>query len=322
MQCDFDTIGTTDITADVEMILVLNDLFVALGIERFTIRVNHRAALNGLLEKLGVADRSAAVLRALDKLSKIKEEGVAAELQRTAQTTAAQSEQLLALVTVEGDNAAILNSLSSLVAGNATGERGVSELRELGEAVASAGVPAQRLKFDPSIARGLDYYTGIVVESVLDDNLGIGSVASGGRYDDLAGLFTKEKLPGVGAALGLDRLLTALQGLGQLPNIGSPAPVMVCMFDVAHRNDYLKLAAQLRAAGLGVEVYPEPKKLGKQLQYADRQGFRAAIVIGETEFAAAQCQVKNLAIGESSTVPYNGGDASAIAAEIQRILAE
>jgi histidyl-tRNA synthetase len=321
MQCDFDTIGVTELTADIEMVLVINDLFTALGIERFTIRVNHRAVLNGLLEKLGVADRSAAVLRALDKLGKIGAEGVTAELERTAQTDAAQTEQLLALASLEGDNTAILASLAKLVAGNATGERGVAELQSLGEAASAAGVPAARLQFDPSIARGLDYYTGVVVETQLDDLPTIGSVASGGRYDNLAGLYTKEKLPGVGASLGLDRLLAALEQLGRLPTAKTPAPVIICMFDAARRNDYLKLAAQLRASDIGVEVYPEAKKLGKQLQYADKQGFRAAIIIGENEFAAGQCLVKDLAGQTSATVAYDGADAGLLSAELQKLIA-
>jgi histidyl-tRNA synthetase len=320
MQCDFDTIGVTDLTADIEMVLVINDLFTALGVENFTIRVNHRAVLNGLLDKLGVADRSAAVLRALDKLGKIGPEGVTTELARTAETTAAQNEQLLALAGLKGDNAAILASLATLVAGNATGERGVAELRSLGEAASAAGVPAMRLQFDPSIARGLDYYTGVVVETMLDDLPSFGSVASGGRYDNLAGLYTKEKLPGVGAALGLDRLLGALEHLERLPAVRSYAPVLICMFDAARRNDYLKLAAQLRAAGIGVEVYPEAKKLGKQLQYADKQGFRAALIAGENEFVAGECQIKDLAAQTSTTVAYDGSDATALVAELKPLI--
>jgi histidyl-tRNA synthetase len=320
MQCDFDTIGVTDLTADIEMVLVINDLFTALGTDKFTIRVNHRAVLNGLLDKLGVADRSAAVLRALDKLGKIGADGVTAELARTAQTTAAQNEQLLALAGLKGDNDAILASLAGLVAGNATGERGVAELRSLGEAASATGVPAARLQFDPSIARGLDYYTGVVLETQLDDLPEIGSVASGGRYDNLAGLYTKEKLPGVGASLGLDRLLAALEELGRLPTAKTPAPVLICMFDAARRNDYLKLAAQLRAAGIGVEVYPEAKKLGKQLQYADKQGFRVALIAGENEFAAGECQIKNLAAQTSTTVAYDGQNAAPLTTELRALI--
>jgi histidyl-tRNA synthetase len=322
MQCDFDTIGVTEITADIEMALVINDLFTALGIDKFSIRVNHRAVLNGMLEKLGVADRSAVVLRALDKLAKIGEKGVREELARTAETTDSQCDQLIAMASLTGDNESILKQLTPLVAGNATGERGVAELRELAAATAAAGVPGGRIQLDPSIARGLDYYTGIVVETLLDDRSEIGSVASGGRYDNLAGLYTNQKLPGVGASLGLDRLLAALEKLGRLPTAKTPAPVLICMFDPVRRNDYLKLAAQLRAAGIGVEVYPEAKKLGKQLQYADKQGFRAAVIIGETEFAAGECQVKDLQAATSTTVTYNGSDAAPLLAALQPLLGD
>jgi histidyl-tRNA synthetase len=320
MQCDFDTIGTTDLTADIEMVLVINDLFRALGIDGFTIRVNHRAVLNGMLEKLGLGDRSAVVLRALDKLSKIGRDGVSEELVRTAGATATQCEQLLALASLQGDNDQILSKLKELVAGNATGECGVAELADLTTAAAAGGVSRARLKLDPSIARGLDYYTGIVVETILDELPTIGSVASGGRYDNLAGLYTNQKLPGVGASLGLDRLLAALEQLGRLEGAKTPAPVLVCMFDATRRNDYLKLAATLRVAGIGVEVFPEPKKLGKQLQYADRQGFRAAIIIGDAEFTAGQCQVKDLQSGDNANVPYDGDDADAVVAELRRLL--
>jgi histidyl-tRNA synthetase len=322
MQCDFDTIGVTDLTADIEMVLVINDLFRELGVENITIRVNHRAVLNGMLEKLGLGDRSPVVLRALDKLSKIGREGVVEELARTAQTTAEQSEQLLALASLTGGNDEVLAELRRLVQGNATGECGVAELADLATAVTAADVPMTRLVLDPSIARGLDYYTGIVVETNLNDLAGIGSVASGGRYDNLAGVYTNQKLPGVGASLGLDRLLAALQELGRVPGAKTPAPVLLCMFDATRRNDYLKLAAQLRAVGLGVELYPEPKKLGKQLQYADKQGFRVALILGEAEFTAGQCQVKDLQSGGSANVPYNGADAAAIADEVRRLLAD
>lgn len=322
MQCDFDTIGVTELTADIEMVLVVNDLFRALGIEDFTIRVNHRGVLGGMLAKLGLADRSAVVLRAVDKLPKIGREGVVEELSRTAGTTDAQANELLALASIEGDNEQTLAGLRQLVAGNATGQCGVSELADLVAAAAAAGVPASRVKLDPSIARGLDYYTGIVVETQLNELPTIGSVASGGRYDNLAGLYTNQKLPGVGASLGLDRLLAALEQLGRLPTARTPAPALLCMFEAARRNDYLKLAAELRGAGIGVELYPEAKKLGKQLQYADRHGFRAALILGDAEFTAGQCQVKDLQSGASATVPYDGADAAAIAAELRRLLGE
>jgi histidyl-tRNA synthetase len=231
---------------------------------------------------------------------------------------------LLELASLSSDHSQdeVLSGIEQLVAGSPQGEQGARDLRELLAAVrhGAPSLPADRVLVEPSIARGLDYYTGIVLETVLLDLPTIGSVASGGRYDNLAGQYTKEKLPGVGASLGLDRLLSALEELGRLPTSRTPAPVLLCMFDAARRNDYLRLAVQLRAAGIGVEVFPEAKKLGKQLQYADRQGFRAALIMGENEFAAGQCQVKNLADGSSATVPYTADNAAPLIAALRPLV--
>jgi len=177
------------------------------------------------------------------------------------------------------------------------------------------------LQLDVSIARGLDYYTGMVVETFLGDLPEIGSVCSGGRYDNLAELYTNQHLPGVGASLGLDRLLAAMEELGQITPVQTPASVLIPFFAAEHRNDYLRLAARLRAAGIGVEFYPEPKKLGKQLQYANKKGFRIALIIGEEEFAAGQCQIKDLSSGSSETVALSD-DAAAIIAEIRALVME
>jgi len=320
MQCDFDTIGTTSTTADIETVLVIHDLLRALGFDQFTIRVNNRQVLTGLLEKVGLAEKSVQVLRALDKLARIGPEAVAEEL-AAAGATAQQAESVLRLVKLAGTNAEILRQVAPLVSGSDTGQRGLAQLSELVEAVTDAGVPAARLRLDVGIARGLDYYTGMVVETFLDELPGIGSVASGGRYDNLAELFTSQQLPGVGASLGLDRLLAAMEELGRIEATQTSAEIFLPQFDGERRNDYLRLAAQLRAAGFGVEFYPEAKKLGKQLQYADRRGFRVALVIGPDEFIAGQCQVKNLASGASTTVPL-ADDPTALFAELHRQLAE
>jgi len=170
------------------------------------------------------------------------------------------------------------------------------------DAARAAGIGPDRVRFDPTIARGLDYYTGIVFETRLDDLPGIGSVCSGGRYDDLAQLYTKERLPGVGASLGLDRLLAAMEELGMLEKRSATAPIFLPFFDANRLTDYLRLAARLRAAGLGVELYPEPKKLGAQLKYADRRGFRFALVLGDDEWKSGTCQVKDLAQGSTRSV--------------------
>src|SRR6185295_16373494 len=181
-------------------------------------------------------------------------------------------------------------------------------------ATSAAGVPPQRLKIDAGIARGLDYYTGTIYETFLGALPDLGSICSGGRYDNLAELYTNQKLPGIGASLGLDRLLAGMEELGMLPKVSTPAEIFIPYFDQSRLHDYLRIASQLRAAGFGVEVYPEPKKLGQQLKYADRRGFKVAIVAGENEFAAGNVQVKNLATGDSQTVPLSPDAAELLAA--------
>ncbi len=313
MQCDFDTIGTASPAADIETALVIHDLFRALGFERFVIRVNNRRVLNGLLEKLDLSDRAVPILRAIDKLAKIGPEGVAAEMISTAQVSQQQADDILKLVSLEGTNDAILAELDRLTEGSETGGQGVGELRDLIAAVGAAGVPEARIQIDVAIARGLDYYTGTIYETFLDDLPGIGSVCSGGRYDNLTGLFTKQVLPGVGASLGLDRLLAAMEELGMIEKTATPAPVFIPYFDKGRLHDYLRIARTLRAAGVGVEVYPEPKKLGKQMKYADARGFKAAVIIGEDEFAAGKCLVKDLAVAKQQEVPLEDDCASLIA---------
>ena len=209
---------------------------------------------------------------------------------------------MLRLAEISGSNEHVLQELETLVAGNEKGQAGVAQLAELAAAARAAGVDAQRLRIDPSIARGLDYYTSTVFETFLDQLPGIGSVCSGGRYDNLAGLYTKEELPGIGASLGLDRLLAALEELGLIQKVSTPAPVFIPFFDATRLHDYLRLAAAIRAAGMGVELYPEPKKLGQQLKYADRRGFRFAVIVGESEWAAGNCQLKDLAAGSSTSL--------------------
>ena len=167
----------------------------------------------------------------------------------------------------------------------------------------------------------MDYYTGTVFETFLDALPGIGSVCSGGRYDNLAGLFTSQELPGIGASLGLDRLLAAMEELGMIEKIATPAPVFIPYFDKGRLHDYLRLAAALRSAGIGVEVFPDPKKLGQQLKYADRRGFRVALIAGGNEFQNQKCQVKDLQTGQKQDVPLEA-DAASIIAAVKEIFEE
>jgi len=308
MQCDFDTIGTKSVAADIETALVIHDLLKKIGAAfgrelKFTIRVNNRAVLSGLLAKLGLTEKSTAILRALDKLGKIGAEKVADEMVAAAGATAEQAAQVLKLAELTGTNEAVLAQLGPLVAGNAQGEDGIERLSQILRGAKAGGVADEAIQLDVSIARGLDYYTGAIFETFLGDLPTIGSICSGGRYDNLAGLFTKQELPGIGASLGLDRLLAALEELGMIEKVRTPAPVLIAYFDKDRLDDYLRLAAHLRAAGIGVEVFPEPKKLGQQLAYADRRGFRVAVIAGQREFEAGTCQVKDLSSATARDVP-------------------
>ena len=300
MQCDFDTIGTLSVAADIETGLVIDALLSAIGFERFTIHVNNRQVLNGLLEKQGLAEQATPVLRSLDKLAKIGEDKVVAEMIATAGTTEQQARSVLALAALEGTNEEIIEHLKPIVSGNELGEEGVHRLEQILQGMQSGGVVADRIKLDVSIARGLDYYTGAIFETFLDDLPGIGSVCSGGRYDNLAELYTKRQLPGIGASLGLDRLLAAMEELEMIDRVKTPADILVTYFDKKALGNYLEIAANLRAEGLKVEVYPEAKKLGQQLKYADGRGFRYAVIAGEDELARDSLQIKDLATGEST----------------------
>jgi histidyl-tRNA synthetase len=307
MQCDFDTVATRSVAADIETALVINDLIRRIGTAfgrelKFTIRVNNRAVLSGLLAKLGLSDKSTAILRALDKLGKIGREKVANEMVSAAGATTEHAAQVLKLAELSGNNDEVLAQLGPLVTGNAQGEEGVERLRQILRGAKAGGVGDDILQLDVSIARGLDYYTGAIYETFLSDLPSIGSICSGGRYDNLAGLFTKQELPGIGASLGLDRLLAALEELSMIEKIRTPAPVLIAFFDKERLDDYLRMAAAIRAAGIGVEVFPEPKKLGQQLAYADRRGFRVAIIAGQREFDAGTCQLKDLGSGQALIV--------------------
>jgi histidyl-tRNA synthetase len=301
-QCDFDTIGTTSNAADIEVVLVIHDLLRALGFDRYRVHINNRLVLNGLLEELGLADRAARLLVCLDKLSKIGRDAVREEMKEQAGVDQAQAERVLTLAETEGDHGAVLERLQHDLGRNARARQGIEQLRELLDTTAAAGLDPDCLRLDLSIARGLDYYTGTVYETFLTDLPGIGSICSGGRYDNLAGLYVKQALPGVGASLGLDRLLAAMEELKLLPPASAPAPVLLVQFSGDRLGAYQQMARQLRSAGIGVEVYPEAKRVGQQLQYAERRGHRVALIAGPDEFAQNVWKVKDLARREETTV--------------------
>lgn len=320
VQCDFDTIGTESVLADIEAVAVIHQLLQSIGFDRFTISINNRVILSGLLEQLGMADRTVPVLRSLDKLAKIGREKTREEMCRVAEIDSSQADSVLALAECDGDADSVFAKLPDVTGGNAKAAEGISRLEQIYQGAIASGVPAGRLKVDVSIARGLDYYTGVIFETTLDDLPKIGSVCSGGRYDNLAGLYTKQHLPGIGASLGLDRLLAAMEQLDLLPTASTPAPVLIAFFDPDFRDDYLRLAANLRCSGIATEVYPDSKKLGAQLKYADQKGFTVAIVAGGNEWNESRVQVKTLATKEAIDVAYSHDNPSALIEAVASIV--
>ncbi len=309
LQCDFDTIGTTSSAADVEVALVIHDLLVALGFERFTVRVSDRHVLAGIVEVLGVGDRTGGVLRSVDKLAKQGPDAVHAELVDVVGLTSGQAADVLDAASSDLDAVVERFGASDRVAG------GAARLCELLEVAAAVGIPDGRLAVDLSISRGLDYYTGTVYETFLADLPTIGSVCSGGRYDDLAGLYTNQSLPGVGASLGLDRLLAAMEELGMLGAETTGAPVLFVRFPGVALADLHGLAADVRRSGVGAEVYPDVKKVGAQLQLAERRGARVAVLAGPAELATGVVKVKDLASRTEAAVPR-----SALVSEVRRVM--
>ncbi len=306
-QCDIDVIGKDTLSPrfEAEVPAVINAVFEALGIGEFTIQLNHRKLLRGFFAGQGIGDEAQPlVLREIDKLDKRGEEAVRATLEGEGFGLSPEvAERLLAFSRIRsqghGDALAKLDALGD---GTPLFEEGRGELRALLGMLKAMGVPESRYAINLSIARGLDYYTGMVYETTLDANPGIGSICSGGRYDDLAGHYTKSKLPGVGISIGLTRLFWQLREAGLVAAAESPVDALVALFDDAGLDDALALSQRLRAAGLNVETQVEPRKLGKQFQYADRAGIRHVVVRGEDEVARGVATVKDLRGGEQFEV--------------------
>jgi len=303
MQCDFDSIGTTSVASDIETAFVINDVLERVDLRtedsftKFKVHINSRKILNGALEKIGLTEKAVPVLRALDKLAKIGADAVVEEMKQTADATEEQARAILNVSSASGSNADILARLESLLDGSELGQVGVAELRQILDATKASGIPEERFVVDVSIARGLDYYTGTIFETFLDEFPQLGSVCSGGRYDNLAELYTKQKLPGIGASLGLDRLFAGLEQLDMLEKKASTVDVFLPFFDANLTTKYFEIATTLRKKGIGVELYPEPKKLGQQLKYADKKGFKLAIVVGSDEVARGVANLKDLRSG-------------------------
>ncbi len=304
-QCDIDVLGSDSPIIDAEFPAVINEVFEQFGFGEFTIRLNNRLVLNGFFAGIGLADVSAQVLRVIDKMEKITRDELVAELANVG-LNSQQVEKVLAFTEISGSNDDVLKSLEALGIDNEAFTDGVAKLRQLVAALRTMNVPEKRFKIDLKIARGLDYYTGTVYETILNDLPGVGSVCSGGRYDDLAGNYTNTKLTGVGISIGLSRLFYKLMEAGVIkPTQQSLAKVIVMPLDDAAIPRALEVASRLRARGAATITHTEPGAMKKKFRYADRMGCRYVVVIGETELATGMLSIKDMQTGETTTGSLN-----------------
>ncbi|MEM9032283.1 MAG: histidine--tRNA ligase [Pseudomonadota bacterium] len=322
-QCDADTVGTASVAADAEICMMLAETLEAVGIERgdYVIRVNNRKVLNGVLEVAGLPEGATRergiVLRAIDKLDRLGPEGVRALLGAGRKDESGdftegaglgdnQAGAIMSFMDAKRDGTgATLARLSEIVGENAVGAEGVTELGQIAGHLEAGGFAFDRIEIDPSVVRGLGYYTGPVFEAELTfeitDEKGrprqFGSVAGGGRYDDLVKRFTGQAVPATGISIGVDRLLAALREKGRTRG-EAQGPVVVTVMDRDRMADYQAMAAELRGAGIRAEVYlGNPKNFGNQLKYADRRAAPVAVIAGSDEFEAGKVQVKDLVLG-------------------------
>ena len=295
-QCDIDIIGREKLSylAEAEIPSVIYSVFREMAIGEFRIRINNCKVLKGLLQECGVPeDKSAGVLRVLDKLEKEDAAKIKHDLGREGLDAAAAA-QVYQLLSAKDNTDGTLATLAGIR--NEVCRQGVEELRQMVAAIRQFGVPDSAFAVDLGVVRGLDYYTGTIYETTLANAPEVGSICSGGRYDDLASYFTNTRLPGVGISIGLTRLFSRLKEANLLqPLTRTPAEVLVTTMDPQYLGRYLEIARKLRTAGINTEVYLETAKLGAQLTYADRKGFRVAVIAGENEFAKNAVQVKDLA---------------------------
>ncbi len=300
-QADIDIIGDgkLDILNEAEIPAIIYQVFRGFGLTRFRIRVNNRKILNGFYAMLGQTGKAADIMRTVDKLDKIGGEKVGVLLTEDLGISQENAGEILDFMAIRGSNAQVMERLQEYAGRNEMFDQGLEELKAVTRNLAAFGVPEENFAIDLTIARGLDYYTGTVYETTLLDHPEIGSVCSGGRYDDLAGYYTDRKLPGVGISIGLTRLFYVLDEQGLLnPDLPSaPADALVLPM-TAEPTAAIALAERLRGSGLRVQLYTEQKKFKQKMSYADKLGVPFAVLLGEDEIAAKKCSVKNMRTGE------------------------
>ncbi len=300
-QADIDIIGDgkLDILNEAEIPAIIYKVFRGFGLNRFHIRVNNRKILNGFYAMMELSEKSGDIMRTVDKLDKIGAEKVRTLLVEECGISQEKADEILKFIAITGTNAEVLSALEGYAGRNELFDLGLGELKAVTENLAAFGVPEENFAVDLTIARGLDYYTGTVYETTLLDHPEIGSVCSGGRYDNLAGYYIDKPLPGVGISIGLTRLFYVLDEQGllnpELPSAPADALVLPMTENIAAA---ISLAETLRNAGLRVQLYGEQKKFKQKMTYADKLGVPFAVLLGEDEIAAGVCSVKNMKTGQ------------------------
>ncbi len=308
-QADIDIIGDgkLDILNEAEIPSIIYTIFRRFGLKRFTIRVNNRKLLNGFYALLGLSGQAGDIMRTVDKLDKIGAEKVRVVLIEDCGVSEEQADEILRFIAIRGTNAEVLDALQAWSGKNEVFDTGLAELTAVAAQLSAFGVPEENFAIDLTIARGLDYYTGTVYETTLDDHREIGSVCSGGRYDDLAAYYTDRKLPGVGISIGLTRLFYVLGEQGMLNDALPTAPADCLLLPMTDDlSAAVRLATALRQAGIRTQLYSEQKKFKAKMQYADKLGIPYVIFLGEDEIARGECSVKELRTGEQVSLPVDG----------------
>ena len=302
-QCDIDIIGDgeLDIINDAEIPSIIYDIFTNLGFEDFTIRINNRKILNGLFEEIGQKEQSEEILRIIDKIEKIGKEAVIEEFEKIG-INSEQINKIIEFIEIEGTTNEKLEKLEKLNIENETYKQGVKELKEVIKNIKIFGVPEKNFKVDLTIARGLDYYTGTVYETFLNEYREIGSVCSGGRYENLAEYYTNKKLPGVGVSIGLTRLFYKLNELNIIKATKKSVAEVLIIPMLEDLTEPIKLATKLRKMGINTEIFLNNKKLKAKFKYADKLEIPYVVVIGEDEVKENKVTIKNMKTGEEEKI--------------------
>lgn len=293
-QCDVDIIGTRSLIAEGEIASVTNEVFESLGLDAFVIKFNSRRLINSILTRMGIpSNMQTQVIRVIDKLGRMERREVEEELRSSLGGEA--TDRLLDIITVQGANAQKIALLKPY---------DTNEIQDFLTICDGFGIPSKRLVFDLSLARGLDYYTGLVFEVFLH-NVDIGAACAGGRYDDLCSLFSKERFSGVGVSFGFSRIMLAMEELNVFDDVRLNSRVLVTYFEGATLKYSLEILMDLRSTGINAEIYFEPEKISKQLRYASRKGIPFVVICGPDEIRRGEATIKAMKTGKQKTIPQN-----------------